>query len=298
MPADLAGAKTIDLRGKAGAWAVVPKAVAPNSRRLTARPIPLKGKADEIRDLLFPGGDSTQVVAVGTPRQLGQPNPTDGQPRWVERFDLAGGKALGKVDLPNVVDPIGVSPDGSTLLLRETHTKDRLDVVSAADGKPIAGWRPYEKESPDAKGVAWAAFLDGNRVLSVSGGGTLTLWTLPKCKASYIAEDAFVGTPALSPDRTLVAGFDGRNLRVLDAETGALKGEAPAPSGLGQNPRMKAAAFRPDGLEFAALFSNGTVARWDLKSGKLASTSSRSIGPSAGPRSNGRARITSCSTTG
>ena len=271
QPADYSGAKAVDLRGKAGAWALAPKVVTPASRRLTARPLALKGKAEDMRALLFAGGDSTQVVVVGTPQQAGQPNPTDGQARWSERFDLAGGKDLGKVDLPNVVDPIALSPDGSLLLLREAKARDRLDVVSAADGKPVAGWRPYEKESPDARGVAWAAFLDSNRVLSVSNGGTLVLWSLPKCKASYVAEDAFVGSPVLSPDRALVAGFDGRSLRVLDAETGALKGEGAAPTGLGQRVEMKAAAFRPDGQEFVGVFQGSTLVRWDLKAGKIAS---------------------------
>jgi hypothetical protein len=271
VPADLSGAKQIDLRGKPTAWSVAPKAEAPNSRRLTARPVALKGKAEEMRAILFPGGNSTQVVVVGTPQQLGQPNPTDGQLRWIERFDLAGGKALGKVDLPNVVDPIAVSPDASTVLLREARAKDRLDVVSAADAKPVAGWRPFDKESADGKAVAWAAFLDASRVLSVSSGGTLALWTLPKCKASYVAEDAFVGSPALSPDRTLVAGFDGRGLRVLDAETGAWKGEGAMPTGLGNRAEMKAVAFRPDGLELAGLFQSSTLVRWDLKTGKISS---------------------------
>ena len=270
-PGDYSGAKAVDLRGKAGAWALAPKVLTPASRRLTARPLALKGKAEDMKALLFPGGDSTRVVVVGTPQQPGQPNPTSGQPRWSERFDLAGGKDLGKVDLPNVVDPIAVSPDGSLLLLREAGAKDRLDVVSAVDGKPVAGWRPYEKESPDARGVAWAAFLDSNRVLSISTGGTLVLWSLPKCQASYVAEDAFVGSPVLSPDRTLVGGFDGRTLRVLDAETGALKGEGAAPTGLGQRAELKAAAFRPDGQELAGVFQNSNLVRWDLKTGKVAS---------------------------
>lgn len=269
QPTDASGAKVVDLAGAPGAWSVAPKPFATPSKRLTARPVPLKAKADEARALLFPGGGSTQVVVVGTPQQLGQPNPTEGQTRWVERIDLAGGKVLGKLDLPNVVDPIAVSPDGSALLLREARAKDRLDVISALDGKPVVGWRPYDKASPDAKGVAWAAFLDPGRVVSLSTGGTLALWALPKCRAVYLADDAFVGQPALSPDRTLIAGFDGKTLRVLDAETGARKGEAPGPTGLGQRVELKALAFRPDGLEVAGLFQGGTIARWDLKAGKL-----------------------------
>jgi WD40 repeat protein len=281
-PADWTGARAVVLAGKPGAWAATPEAPAAPVR-LSSRPVALKSKAEDIRALLFPGAGSTQAFVVGTPRQHGQPNPTDGQARWVERFDLAGGRSLGRVDLPQVVDPIAVSPDGSALLLRETRARDRLDVVDAADGKPVVGWRPYEKESGEGRVVTWAAFLGTGRILTVSGGGVLVLWSVPDCKALYHLEDAFHGAPALSPGRKLLAGFDGKTLRVLDAETGALKGEGTAPTGLGVRPEWKAAAFRPDGQELVALFGNGSMVGWDLKTGRGAEARPTSPVPLAGP---------------
>jgi len=268
-PADLAAAKKVTLEGKPGAWSVAPDA-GPASRRLTSRPVALKGKPDEFRALLFAGPGSSEVAVVGTPKAAGNGNEADGQPRWVERFDLAGGRALGRVDLPNVSDPIALSPDGSAFLLREARARDRLDLVAAADGKHLAGWRPYEKESGEDRAVAWAGFLGAGRVLTLNAGGTLILWSVPACQAVYIVEDAFRGEPALSPGRKLLAGFDGKALRVLDAETGALKGEGIAPTGLGTRAEAKHAAFRPDGGEVAAQFGDGRVFRWDLKTGKLA----------------------------
>ncbi len=269
-PADLAGAKRVALEAKPGAWSAAPDPAATPVRRLTSRPVALKGKADEMRGLLFAGADSGLVAVVATPQQPGQEAKAVGQPRWVERFDLATGKALGRANLPDVVDPIAFSPDGASLLVREAVAGDRLDVFTA-DGKPVVGWRPYEKDSGEEKAVTWAAFLDANRVLTLSKGGTLVLWSLPGRKAIYIADDAFVGPPALGPGRKLVAGFDGKALRVLDAETGALKGEGQAPTGLGPRPEWKHAAFRGDGQEVAAQFGNGSVFRWDLKTGKIAS---------------------------
>lgn len=281
-PANWAGVKVVTLAGKPGAWSATPE-TPPSPPRLTSRAVALKGKADDFRALLFAGAGSTQAVAVGTPRQLGQPDPTAGQARWVERFDLAGGRSLGKVDLPNVVDPIALSPDGSALLLREARTRDRLDIVAAADGKPVVGWRPFEKESGEDRAVTWATFLGPDRVLTLGGGGTLVLWSVPDCKALYSLDDAFHGIPILSPGRKLLAGFDGKTLRVLDAETGALKGEGTAPTGLGPRPEWKAAAFRPDGQELVALFGTGTLVGWDLKTGKGAEVKPTSPVPAAGP---------------
>jgi WD40 repeat protein len=265
---DTTGAKRIDVRGQPPSWSVVPKARTSPDLRLTDRPILLKSKPDDYQALLFAGAGSSQVAVVGTAQQLGQPGASDGQPRWVERFDLATGKALGRVDFPSVSDPIALSPDNSSFILRDSKLKDRLDLV-AADGKQITGWRPYEKDSPGDKAVAWAAFLDPNRVLTVSDRGTLILWSLPKCKAVYVVENAFNGSSALSPDRSIVAGFDGRGLRVIDAETGAWKGEGASPTGLGPQAELKSLAFRPDGQALVALFKPSTVAVWNLKTGKV-----------------------------
>ena len=182
------------------------------------------------------------------------------------------------------------SPDGAYLAgkatfrrvveVRSTRTgriaqafdQDRLDLVAAADGKPIVGWRPYEKEAGDARAVLWAGFVDTGQVVTINKAGMLILWSVPACQAVYTLDDAFQGSPATGPGRNLLFGFDGKTLRVLDALTGVLKGDGAAPTtNLGLRPELRAAADDDDGQRFAALFHGGTLVVWDLKTGKVAS---------------------------
>lgn len=266
---DLASARRVDLEAKAGAWAVAAAAPA-GPKRLTTRAVRLKNKADEARALLFAGRDSTVAAVYGTASRPNADDPSDGQPRWLERFDLASGRALGAIELPAASNPIALGPDGAAILVREAKAKDRLDLFNAADAKPIVGWRPYGAESGEGREVRWADFLDAKRVATVGGGGALAVWSLPDLKVEYVVEDAFHGSPTLSPDRRWLAGFDGRTLRVLDAATGALVGEAAAPGNVGPRPDWKGGAFRPDGLAFAGQFGPQTLVRWDLATGKVA----------------------------
>ena len=269
-PVDLATAKRVDLEGTPGAWSVRPGPAAGAPKRLTSRAVNLKNKADEARALLFAGHDATVAAAYGTASKPNADDPSDGQPRWLERFDLAGGRALGAIELPAASNPIALAPDGAAVLVREARAKDRLDLFATADAKPVVGWRPYDKESGDGRAVAWADFLDPKRVATVSQAGMLVVWSVPDLKAEYVVEDAFRGAPSLSPDRKLIAGFDGKVLRVLDAATGALLGEGAAPGALGPRPDWKGGAFRPDGLAYAGQFGGNTLVRWDLATGKVA----------------------------
>ncbi len=268
-PADWSGAKRNPAAGKPGGWAVKPAAPA-EPPRLTSRLVPLGAKAEDIRALLFPGPGSSEVFVVETPNPPGRGNGSEGQPRKVERIDLATGKSLGRVDLPVVSNPIAVSPDGSMLLLREAAARDRLDVYTAS-GRPVVGWRPYEKESGDDRAVLWADFLDAKRVLTINAGGTLALWSVPECQAIHAVDDAFQGMPALGPDRRLLAGHDGGGLRVLDAETGLSQGHSSVKKSRGPRLQAKATAFRADGARIDVQFIDGSVTAWDLATGEVAS---------------------------
>ena len=267
-PVDLAAAKRVDLGGQPGAWALAGSdPISP--KRLTSRAINLKNKGDEARALLFAGRDSTLAAVYGTASKPNADDPSDGQPRWFERFDLAGGRSLGAIELPAPSNPIALAPDGASVLLREAKAKDRLDVFATADAKPVASWRPYDKESGDGRAVVWADFLDPKRVATINATGTLAVWSIPDLKTEFVVEDAFHGSPSLSPDRKLIAGFDGKTLRVLSATTGALVGEGQTPTGLGPRPDWKCGAFRPDGLAYAGQFGTNSLVRWDLSTGKI-----------------------------
>jgi hypothetical protein len=97
--------------------------------------------------------------------------------------------------------------------------------------------------------------------------GTLILWSVPDCKAVYVARDAMQGVPLLSPDRKVLAALHGGALRLLDPQTGEPKGDATS-SGRDDASGLRAAAFDPDGQELAAVL-DGTIVRWDLKTGQI-----------------------------
>ena len=52
------------------------------------------------------------------------------------------------------------------------------------------------------------------------------LWSIPDCKASYVADGACEGVPLLSPGRSTLAALLGDQLRFLDTATGASKGQS------------------------------------------------------------------------
>jgi hypothetical protein len=267
-PADWSGVKSVSYSQAAAPWSATPDP-APASSRLASRPIALKTKLGEISSIAMSGPTTAQAVVAGSPSAFGKPDTNEGVQRWVDRYDLAGGRHLGRVDIPAVSEFVAFSPDATKILIREAKTKDRLDVFGV-DGKPVVGWRPYDREAGDGRAVTYAGFLDADRVVTLSGSGRLVLWSLPQVKAVYSVEDAFHGTPTLSPGRSTLAGFSGETIRFIDAATGSIKGESPGPAvSVGQRVELKASTFRGDGAEWAGLFGGGQIVRVDVKSGKV-----------------------------
>ncbi len=233
------------------------------SKPLNGRGVALRAPAHELIGLVWtPSARGVAAVLSGPGGPYAAKANADqgGLPRHVERIDLAAGNSLGQVDIPPVYDLAAMSPDGSRLLLILSSGRDRLDVFQASDAKPLVGWRP----SP-GQAIAWAEFLDDDRVLTMDAAGTLVLWSLPDAKPVYVVEAVGAqGRPVLSPGRAVLAVFGGKQVRFLDPTNGKAMGSAALPS---QEP-VTAAAFRADGGELAAVCGNG-LARWDLtQSGK------------------------------
>jgi WD40 repeat protein len=266
--ADRGAAKPVAAPSSPVRWAATPDPT-PAPKAAAARSIALRVEALDVLGLLVSGPEASQAIVVSSPK--GRLTTNQGQqsqqPRQVDRYDLADGRPLGRFEIASVSRPIAVSPDATHLLLAHAGAADRLDVHATADGKHVVGWRPYEKETGDDRNVAWADFLDAGRVLTVNPAGTLILWSLPDCKAVYIAEGAMQGAPILSPGRKTLAALRGGTLRLLDPATGTALGDATA-SGHQAEAGLKAAAFDPEGQELAAVL-DGTLVRWDLKTGQV-----------------------------
>jgi hypothetical protein len=188
-----------------------------------------------------------------------------------DRYDLAGGRHMGGLDLFVVELPkerplilnADASPDGGRLVILEPRDERRVDVWSPADHQHVAGWEPFEKE-PDPK-VRWVAMLDATHVLTLGVNGKVVMWNLPECKAVY-AVTGLRGAVAVSPGRKTLAAFNGATYEILDALTGERKGQLG-----GAVQAVLAAGFRADGQELAAVVQTdqpSQLLRWDLKTGK------------------------------
>ena len=231
-PVDLSTARKVAVSAAAPGWSVQPDGPRPSSA-LLKRSIPTQVPANEAIGLLLSGMDGHQVALVSIPGGANafDPNQNEGKPRRLIRFDSHSGRILGRAELTGLSDPLSLSPDGSRVLTVDNRDRRRLDVYLTSDTGHVAGWRPYDKElSDDDKGVLWADFLEPDRVLTVNRAGLLVLWSLPDCKAVYVAEGASEGAPVLSPGRKYLATYTGGTLRLLDPPTGAVKGEAQVPA--------------------------------------------------------------------
>ncbi|MDR3635897.1 MAG: hypothetical protein P4L84_18990 [Isosphaeraceae bacterium] len=267
--ADRSAAKLVASPSEPAKWAVGPDA-APAPKAKAGKAIALKASALDLVGLLVSAPAAQALVTsspgarLSTTAKKGEQGQT---PRQVERYDLAAGRLLGRYEVPAIALPLALSADGAQVLLAYATAPDRLDVHSATDGKHVAGWRPYEAESGDDRNVVWADFLSAGRVLTVNAAGTLILWSLPACKAEYVAEQAVQGVPVLSHGRKSLAVIRGASLRFLDPATGSPQGDAPA-SGHQTDRGLIAAAFRPDGKELAAVL-DASIVRWDLATGQV-----------------------------
>jgi WD40 repeat protein len=271
-PTDLSAARRVAAPTHAPAYAVAPDGATPSAAAMLRRALPLRLQANEVQGLLFNGLEHGVVGVFSLPGGLNvfDPNQNEAKPRRLELYALANGRPAGKLELPNLVDPVAISPEADRVLTVDNKERGRVDVFASAGAKHVAGWRPYAKESGDERAVAWAAFLSADRVLTVNKGGTLALWSLPDCKPLYAADAVCEGAPALSPGRKFLACYAGGTVRFLDPATGEVKGEGelPATANAGRSD-FKGAAFLPDASALVALVSGDHIVRWDVKTGKV-----------------------------
>jgi len=190
---------------------------------------------------------------------------------------------------------VALSPDAERVLTIDSRDHRRLDVYSTADTNFVAGWRPYDKElSDDEKAVVWADFLSPDQVLTVNRAGVLVLWSLPDCKAVYVAEGACEGAPVLSPSRKYLALYQGGTFRFLNPSSGELMGEAQAPASASSGKAdLKGAAFQAGGPGLVALIGGQQVVRWDLSTGKVTADFPIPVTINPGPNSH-HAVVESC----
>lgn len=142
--------------------------------------------------------------------------------------------------------------------------------------------------------MVWADYLSPGQVLTVNRAGLLVLWSIPDCKAVYVAEGACEGAPVLSPTRNYLATYLGGTFRFLNPSTGELVGQAQGPVSVSSGKAdLKGAAFQGDGAGLVALMGGQQVVRWDLSTGRVTADFSIPVTINPGPTSH-HALIESC----
>jgi WD40 repeat protein len=267
--ADTAAVRQLAAPVGAAAWAAQPDPAPAARGALGAQPIPVSGKHDEVQRIVFTSPDAGQAVIVRVQGDGASPK----QPLFADRYDLAGGKALGSTKLFSFQAPknrpqnllADLSRDGNRVLVREPREERRVDVWSLSEGKHVAGWLPAEKEG-DGR-VQWAGFVDPGRVLTQSAAGKLTLWTIPDCRAVW-SMDNIRSALALSPGGKYLALYTGATYELFDPASGDRKGQLEGNDIQG----VDRATFRSDGKALAAAIRTPTgskLRRWDLETGKV-----------------------------
>ena len=266
ITADWAAARTVDLVTIGMEWKAAVKA--PDPPALTPKGVVLPPKTD-----FFESAKGLALSAASRRVAVGYLGRTGGRNKGGGRLvlaDLAKGAVVGQAELPTSIVPIALHDDGEQVLLRREDfgpgNLDRLELwsVTAAGGQKAVEFTPYGDDNGAQRDVKWAAFLDGNRLATSSGGGKLAVWDLAAGKPTYHLKIQDACVPALSPDRKLIAFCTGKEVGLLDVDAGKVVGMQATPGNL-NFPLM---AFSPSGKRFGCV-AFGRVLTWDTATGQL-----------------------------
>jgi hypothetical protein len=255
-------------------WSVQPDPAPAAKRPLAEKSIAIECKDTEVHQLLFASPDAGLAAVVNKV----------GKESRLDRYDLLTGKHAGGIELANMQiaqELVAISPDGG----RAAHgdNKDRLEVMSATDGKSVAAWRPYDQKTGADGKLMWAAFLDADRIVTANQAGRVDLWKLPQTHPAWTIEKAskssFVHARhqlglALSPARRYLAAFNGQGFDLIDPATGEIRGRTAVVKELGNSSAASATAFSPDGKQLAAVvgsigLAGSLLVRWDMATGEI-----------------------------
>lgn len=171
--------------------------------------------------------------------------------KWVyEPYDLAAGRRVGKIDLPDVKEPVAtaLSPDGKLLLVTEKvggmgwGGDHSLTLYAVTDGKCLTPqkWYPFPKDDRrpfDAPDLFRAEFVGPDRILTVGTNRTFHIFKVPSFEVEKSEavrstgealgksmdlglrdREAFDWLVAFTADRSRWAVWNGDGYAVLDAD--------------------------------------------------------------------------------
>ena len=203
-------------------------------------------------------------------------------------WDWQDRKRIARIDVSNENGTfVDLSPKGTRLLAHQFNP-NALNIWSLPEGRPIKNvWRPYA-DQPET-GVAWAAFLNENQLLTIAVSGRFDLWDANLEKPTYtihsrrnlpfMSVNGFSRAPhnmALSEDRKTLALANGDGFEFFETSTGKALGKTASLAPDGRLGNVWAAAFSRDGawlasthnLHMAGNLSKEVMTIWNVADGK------------------------------
>lgn len=246
--ADWSQVRNLVLAPEKAEWAVTVAApeAAPTFK---PRPVGVPPKSN-----FFEGCKGLFVSADGKHAAIGYTT-DEPKPAGVTRLvliDLEKGKSLASITSPGKFAPLALGDDGTRLLMRREEfgfgKNDRMEVWNV-DGATLIkeiSFFPYDNTQGGDRDIKWAAFLGPDKAITLSNKGKLATWDLESARAGYTLDIQGNSVPALSPDRKLLAFLTGKEVGLLDVDSGAVQALAASP-----NTPFAALAFSPSGKKFA-----------------------------------------------
>jgi hypothetical protein len=197
---------------------------------------------------------------------------THGKPEGVTRLvacDLANGQSGEAISVPGQMAPLALHDDGEQIVMRRTEfgfgNEDRLEVWTL-DGSEVQRnvvWVPYDAVRGSGRDVAWADFIDEDRLATCSKGGIVVVWKFPEIRPMFTFTLGDGAAVALSPDRKLLAYCNGNAVGLFDLTKKAVIGHASIEDRL----HGLSLAFSPSGKRLACAASGRTLI-YDVATGK------------------------------
>ncbi|MCA8999067.1 MAG: hypothetical protein KDA80_18850, partial [Planctomycetaceae bacterium] len=240
-------------------WSLEPDP-APATEAIESNAIPLPVKRDFFEGLSGTTADAGAglVCVAHTLDHGGQKNTR------VEVVDLKAGKVVRQAILDNLWAPLAVSDEGNTVVMRSNTFgfggKERLAIWQMnADrtATPLRGWicgQPQARGG-SAKDINWGAMVEGNRLVTLTGDGRLTIWDSEAGEPKAYMDMGSNAHATVSPGGKYILCGVGSALVVIEPARLRLVASLNIPEAEDQSAKV---SVSPDGTRFAFGFGSNT----------------------------------------
>jgi hypothetical protein len=166
--------------------------------------------------------------------------------------------------------PICVSRDGTRVLCQTSTGKGRAKIelvvyeLNGGKAKPLVAWKPYSQQSSSE--VQWAAFVDSDKVVTLSTGGAIALWDVSSLHPVWTGKVDDKAIVALSGGRNTLAIAAEAGVKLINVGDGRVVGVITTPM---KDPQSL--AFSADGKRLAACsgWLRDQILVWNLADGRV-----------------------------